>query len=68
MHTELASHDAVENWIAGDTNTAHDNDDQAGLHDDDILVLAFLRISIADQLFQFMSRQVLFSLFIFYPN
>ena len=33
--------------------TAHDDYDQAGLHlhDDDILLLAFLRIAIADQLF-----------------
>ena len=36
--------------------TVHDGSDQAGLHlhDDDILVLAFLPIEIADQLFQFM--------------
>jgi hypothetical protein len=46
----------AESWIAGDTDMAHDGNDQAGLHDDDILVPAFLRIAIADQLFQFMSR------------
>jgi hypothetical protein len=54
--TEPASHAAAESWIAGDTDMAHDGNDQAGLHDDDILVPAFLRIAIADQLFQLMSR------------
>jgi hypothetical protein len=47
----------------------HDDGDQAGLHNDDILVLAFLRIAIADQMSQFMSRpDVFFSLFVFNPN
>jgi len=55
-HAEPASHAAMESWTAEDMDTAHDGGDQAGLHDDDILVPAFLRIVIADQLFQFMSR------------
>ena len=31
---------------------AHEDGDQAGLHDDDILILGFLRIAITDQLFR----------------
>jgi hypothetical protein len=50
---EARSHAA---HTAGDTDTAHDGGDQEGLHDDDILVLTFLRIAIANQLFQFISR------------
>ena len=34
------------------TDTAHENGDQAGLHDDDILILGLLRIAITDQLFR----------------
>jgi hypothetical protein len=41
----------MESWTAGDMDMVHDDSDQVGLHDDDILVLAFLRILIADQLF-----------------
>jgi hypothetical protein len=33
-------------------DTTHDVGDQAGLHDNDILILGFLRIAIADQLFR----------------
>jgi hypothetical protein len=60
---------AAESWTARDMDTTHDDGDQAELHNDDILVLAFLRIAIGDQLSQFMSGpKYFFSLFIFNPN
>ena len=43
---------------------AYEDGDQTGLHDDDILILGFLRIEITDQLF---SPKVFF-LFIFNLN
>jgi hypothetical protein len=36
---------------AAKTDTAHNVGDPAGLHSDDILILGFLRIAIANQLF-----------------
>ena len=33
-------------------DTAREDGDQAGLHDDDILILGFLRIAIINQLFR----------------
>ena len=39
----------------------HEDGDHAGLHDDDILILGFLRIAITDQLF----RPKVFFLFLF---
>ena len=41
-HAELASRAAARSQTTGDTDTAHEDDDQAGLHDDDILILGFL--------------------------
>ena len=55
-HVEPVSRTATESWTAGDMNMAHDGGYHVGLHDDNILVLAFLRIAIADRLFLFMSR------------
>jgi hypothetical protein len=64
-HAEPTSRAAAESWTARAMDTTHDDGDQAGLHNDDILVLAFLRIVIADQSSQFMSRpEVFFFLFI----
>ena len=51
-HSELASRAAAKSYTTGDTDMAHEDDDQAGLHDDDILILGFLRITITDQLFR----------------
>ena len=50
--TELASHAAAKSYTTGDTDMAREDGDQAGLHDDDILILGFLRITITDQLFR----------------
>ena len=57
-HAELASRTATKSWTTGDTDTAHEDGDQAGLHDDDILILGLLGIVITDQLFR---PKVLFS-------
>jgi hypothetical protein len=41
-HTELASHAAAKSWTARDTDMEHDGSDQAGLHDDDILIFVLV--------------------------
>jgi hypothetical protein len=64
-HAELVSRVAAKSWTAGDTDTAHDGSDQVGLHDDDILILGFLRIAIADQLFR---TKIFFYFSFFNPN
>jgi hypothetical protein len=70
-HAEPMSRAAAESWTAEDMDPTHDDgdSDQAGLHNNDILVLAFLRIAIADQ---FVSVHVqalgIFFLFIFNLN
>ena len=51
-HAELASRAAVRSQTTGDTDTAYEDGDQAGLNDDDILILDLLRIAITDQLFR----------------
>ena len=51
-HVELASHAAAKSYTTGDTDTAYEDGDQAGLHDDDILILDLFRIAITDQLFR----------------
>jgi len=50
-HAELVNRAAAKSWTTGDTDTAH-VDGRAGLHDDDILILGFLRIAITVQLFR----------------
>ena len=49
-HAELASRFAAKGYTTGDTDMAHEDGDQAGLHDDNILILGFLRIAITNQL------------------
>jgi len=61
---ELASRAAAKSYTIGDTDTTHEDGDQVGLHDDDILILGFLRIAITDQLF----RPNVFFYFIFNLN
>ena len=39
-----------EERTTGETDTVHEDGDQAGLHDNDILILGFLWIAITDQL------------------
>ena len=51
-HAELASRAAAKSYTTEDTDMAHEDYDQAGLHDDNILILDFLRIAITDQLFR----------------
>ena len=41
-HAELASCAAARSQTIGDTDTAHEDGDQAGLHDNDILIFSFL--------------------------
>ena len=51
-HAKLTSRAATKSETTGDTDTAHEDGDQPGLHDDDILIVGFLRIAITDQLFR----------------
>ena len=51
-HAKLTSRAATKSETTGDTDTAHEDGDQAGLHDDGILILGFLWIAITDQLFR----------------
>ena len=51
-HSELASRAAAKSYTTGDTDMVHEDGDHVGLHDDDILILGFLRITITDQLFR----------------
>ena len=47
--SEPRRREELDYWRHG---TAHEDRDQAGLHNDDILILGFLRITITDQLFR----------------